>query len=179
MNEIEILGANRLEPFTRTREASRAVVVQDGLILLSHETMTGWVLVPGGGLEAGETPEDCCVREVEEETGVIVRPLYQFLTLVEYYEEYRYISYYFVCESTGSGQMRLTEAEKLRGLEPMDSYPDSDRSFFPPPILCRGKRRKTRIVSEGIYCIAGVSPDEMKWGSYQSGSSGRKYLAGC
>lgn len=118
MNEIEILGANRLEPFTRTREASRAVVVRDGLILLSHETVTGWVLVPGGGLEAGETPEDCCVREVEEETGVIVRPLYQFLTLVEYYEEYRYISYYFVCESTGSGQMRLTEAEKLRGLEP-------------------------------------------------------------
>ena len=50
MNEIEILGANRLEPFTRTREASRAVVVRDGLILLSHETVTGWVLVPGGGL---------------------------------------------------------------------------------------------------------------------------------
>ena len=118
MKEIEILGANRLEPFTRTREASRAVVVRDGLILLSHETMTGWYLVPGGGLEAGETPEDCCVREVEEETGMIVRPLHQFLTLYEYYEEDRYISYYFVCESTGSGQMRLTEAEKRRGLEP-------------------------------------------------------------
>ena len=118
MKEIEILGANRMERFTRTREASRAVVVRDGLILLSHETITGWYLVPGGGLEAGETPEDCCVREVEEETGVIVRPLHQFLTLYEYYEEDRYISYYFVCESTGSGQMRLTEAEKRRGLEP-------------------------------------------------------------
>ena len=118
MNEIEILGANRLEPFTRTREASRAVVVRNGLILLSHETITGWYLVPGGGLEASETPEDCCVREVEEETGMIVRPLHQFLTLYEYYEEDRYISYYFVCESIGCGQMRLTEAEKRRGLEP-------------------------------------------------------------
>ena len=118
MKKIEILGTNRFETFTKTREGSRAVIVRDGMILLSHETVSGWWLVPGGGLEAGETPETCCVRETEEETGLIVRPLRQFLTLYEYYEEYRYISYYFVCEVTGSGQMRLTDAEKRRGLEP-------------------------------------------------------------
>ena len=118
MKEIEILGANRFETFSKTREGSRAVIVRDGMILLSHETISGWYLVPGGGLEAGETPADCCVREVEEETGVIVRPLHQFLTLYEYYEEYRYISYYFVCEAIGHGQMHLTEAETRRGLEP-------------------------------------------------------------
>ena len=118
MKEIEILGANRWDAFTRTREGSRAVVVRDGMILLSHETVSGWYLVPGGGLEAGETSAECCVREVEEETGVIVRPLRHFLTLYEYYEEYRYISYYFVCARIGRGQMRLTEAEARRGLEP-------------------------------------------------------------
>ena len=53
-----------------------------------------------------------------EETGLIVRPLRQFLTMKEYYEEYCYISHYFVCEVTGSGQMRLTDTEKRRGLEP-------------------------------------------------------------
>lgn len=74
--------------------------------------------MPSGGLEADETPADCCVRETEEETGVIVRPLRQFLTLQKSYEEYRYISYYSVCESTGRGQMRLTEAEARRGLKP-------------------------------------------------------------
>ena len=118
MKEIEILGENRFETFSKTRVGSRAVVVRDGMILLSHETVTGWWLIPGGGMEAGETPEACCVRETEEETGLIVRPLRQFLTLYEYYEEYRYISHYFVCEATGSGRMRLTEAEKARGLEP-------------------------------------------------------------
>ena len=118
MKTVEILGANRFETFTKTRAGSRAVVVRDGMILLSHETVSGWWLVPGGGLEEGETPEECCVREVEEETGYIVKPLRQFLTLHEYYEEYRYISYYYVCEVTGSGQMRLTDAEKRRGLEP-------------------------------------------------------------
>ena len=118
MKTVEILGANRFETFSKTRVGSRAVIVRDGKILLSHETVTGWWLVPGGGLEEGETPESCCIREVEEETGFIVKPLRQFLTLNEYYEEYRYISRYFICEITGTGQMRLTEAEKRRGLEP-------------------------------------------------------------
>lgn len=118
MKTVEILGANRFETFTKTRVGCRAVVVRDGSILLSHEAQTGWYLVPGGGLEEGETLEACCVREVEEETGWIVRPVRQFLTLNEYYEEYRYVSHYFICEITGSGKMRLTEAEARRGLKP-------------------------------------------------------------
>lgn len=118
MKEIEILGANRFETYTKTRAGSRAVIVRDGLILLSHETVSGWWLVPGGGLEGDETPEECCIREAEEETGVVVRPVKQFLTLYEYYEEYRYVSHYFVCEAVGSGRMRLTDAEVRRGLEP-------------------------------------------------------------
>lgn len=118
MKEIEILGANRFEAYTKTREGSRAIIVRDGMILLSHEINSGWWLVPGGSMEAGETPEICCVRETEEETSFIVRPLRQFLTLYEYYEEYRYISHYFICEVTGRGRMNLTDAEARRGLEP-------------------------------------------------------------
>ncbi len=118
MKTIDILGANRFETFSKTRAGSRAVVVRDGMILLSHETATGWWLIPGGGMEEGETPEACCIRETEEETGFIVTPLSQFLTLCEYYEEYRYISHYFICETAGKGRMRLTDAEKSRGLEP-------------------------------------------------------------
>ena len=118
MKSIEIFGANRFEAFTKTRSGSRAVILKDGMILLSHETQSGWWLIPGGGMEAGETPDMCCVRETEEETGLIVRPLKQFLTLYEYYEEYRYISHYFICEVIGSGKMHLTDAEIRRGLEP-------------------------------------------------------------
>ncbi len=118
MKKIEILGENRFPVFTVTREGSRAVVVQNGMILLTHEKNSGWYLVPGGGMEDGETPGECCVRETEEETGLIVRPLRQFLTMYEYYEDTRYISHYFVCEAAGRGQMHLTEAEKHRGVEP-------------------------------------------------------------
>ena len=44
MKEIEISGANRFETFTKTRAGSRAVILRDGMILLSHETETGWCL---------------------------------------------------------------------------------------------------------------------------------------
>lgn len=54
-----------------TRVACYAVVRDDGRVLLAHWNeggRTGWTL-PGGGLEPGEQPEDCVVREVREETG--------------------------------------------------------------------------------------------------------------
>ena len=38
MKTAEILGANRFETFSKTRAGSRAVVVRDGMILLSRET---------------------------------------------------------------------------------------------------------------------------------------------
>ena len=118
MKTVDILGANRFETYTKTREGSRAIIVQDGKILLTHELNSGWWLIPGGGLEEGETPEICVIREVEEETGFLVRPQRHFLVMHEYYEEYRYTGYFFVCEVTGKGQMKLTDAEKRRGVQP-------------------------------------------------------------
>nr|MBQ6242190.1 NUDIX hydrolase [Lachnospiraceae bacterium] len=118
MTKIEILGANRFATYTKARGASRAVIVQDGMILLIHEADSDLWIVPGGGIEEDETPEDCCVREAEEETGNLVLPLQEFATLFEYYEEYCYITHYFICEVTGSGRMHLTEEEISRGAEP-------------------------------------------------------------
>ena len=119
MKEINILGENRFETYSKTRSGSRAVILRGEEILLSHETKTDVWMIPGGGLEEGETPEACCVREAEEETGLIVRPLRHFLTLNEYYEEYRYVTYYYDCEAIGQGCSRLTEMEKRRGLTPV------------------------------------------------------------
>ncbi len=116
---IDILGDNRFETFTKTRVGSRAIIIRDGNILLSHETRSGWYLIPGGGLEEGETPETCCIREVEEETGLIVRPNRHFLTMHEYYEDACYVSHYFECQIEAQGCLRLTEEERRRGAEPV------------------------------------------------------------
>ena len=56
---VEILGANRHETYTKTREGCRAVIMRDGKILLTHELNSGWWLLPGGGLGAGAARAQC------------------------------------------------------------------------------------------------------------------------
>lgn len=56
---------------------ARAVLIDsDRVFLIRHTYIPGWQF-PGGGVEAGESAEDCVVREVEEETGyrIIGRPM--------------------------------------------------------------------------------------------------------
>lgn len=113
-----IYGENYAGCTNHCRKASRAVILRDGAILLSHERNIDQWMIPGGGLEKGETPESCCVREVSEETGFVVVPKEHFLTLHEYYEDWEYISYYFVCEVVGTTQRNPTKREIQVGAMP-------------------------------------------------------------
>jgi mutator protein MutT len=56
--------------------SARAIVVQDGAVLLIERHRAGkhYFVFPGGKLESGETDEAALVREVQEETGLMVRP---------------------------------------------------------------------------------------------------------
>ncbi len=93
------------------RKAARAVIVSDDKILLSHEVNIGHWMIPGGGLEGNETPEEGCVREVAEETGLVVVPKDCFLVINEFYEDWKFVSYYFVCEVVGHTDRNPTKRE--------------------------------------------------------------------
>ncbi len=102
----------------RIRVASRAFLINDGKILLSHELNTGVYLIPGGGAEDDETAEECCVREIREETGYEVKPVEQILEIDEHFRNILYISRYFICEIIGKGEQKLTESEREHGVVP-------------------------------------------------------------
>lgn len=52
------------------KSASFGIILKNNQILLCKRVdVPVWVL-PGGGIEPGETPENACIREVFEETGV-------------------------------------------------------------------------------------------------------------
>ena len=152
---VEILGDNRNPEFDVIRDGCRGIVIRDGKLLLSRETVTDWWILPGGGLEPGETLAACCEREIEEETGFLVKADRRVLTLYEYYGDTRYGSHYFLCTLTGEGEQRLTEAEAERGLIP---------AWLPI-------EEAAAIFSEH-RCFASV--DEEKRGTYQ-----REYTALC
>lgn len=106
------------DPPEGVRDSSRAIIVKDGRILLTYEANTGVYMSPGGGIEPGETHEECCVRELREEAGYIVKPTEKFVTVNEYCYETMYISNYFICEITGECERTLTPIEIEHGVTP-------------------------------------------------------------
>jgi len=62
------------------REAVRVVLTDvGGRVLLFHvltpdEAPDGWWELPGGGIDPGETYLDAAVREIKEETGLVLDP---------------------------------------------------------------------------------------------------------
>lgn len=118
MKAVDIFGANQLHEIKKCRIACRGFVVKNGKILICHEIVDKQFFSPGGGIEKNETLEECCIREICEETGVIVKVQKPIITVNEYYEDWKYITHYFICEAVGEAQTHLTNEEVSRGLAP-------------------------------------------------------------
>lgn len=118
MKTLSIIGSNHFDKWTKHRVACRGIVVCGENILLCYEQLNRQYAVPGGGVEEGETNEECCAREIAEETGVTVTVEEQFLTIQEFYEEYFFETHYFVCRTAGETEKRLTDRERNVGMVP-------------------------------------------------------------
>ena len=55
MKLLEITGENYSGNWTKSRTGCRAVIIKDGMILISYETKNDQWMIPGGGLEENET----------------------------------------------------------------------------------------------------------------------------
>ena len=104
-----ITEADRRYP-TRPLIGVGALIFQRGRILMAQrgkEPLKGWWSLPGGAVEAGESLETAVLREVQEETGLIV----QTLRVHEIFEriirdaagapEYHYVLIDYLCRVTG------------------------------------------------------------------------------
>ncbi len=95
------------------------------VLLIKRRDIPVWVL-PGGGLDAGESPEDGAVREVLEETGfksLIVRKVAEYLPV----NRMTKFTHLFECQIT-SGSMQTGRETKDIGFFPLNALPD-----LPPP----------------------------------------------
>ncbi len=107
------------DPPERVREGCRAIIVKDNKVLLSCETRKNVYMSPGGGVENGESFEECVIRELQEEAGYKVKPVKPFVRVNEYCFETLWINNYFICEIEGECERHLTESEIYNEVKPV------------------------------------------------------------
>ena len=102
-----------------------AVVVDEGRVLLvrrGSEPLKGHWTLPGGVLEVGETLVEGVVREVREETGLLVEPIELVELLERIHREERRVRYHYViadylCRVTGGELRAASDADAVRWVE--------------------------------------------------------------
>jgi mutator protein MutT len=125
-----------------------AVVVHDGRVLLvrrGKEPLRGRWMVPGGTLEWGETLEEAVVREVEEETGLRVKPREMVAVLDRIHRAGGAVVHHFVivdylCDLV-SGTLRAGSDAEDAALVPLADLPAYDVPDKALEVVEEGLRR--------------------------------------
>ena len=123
---------------------SAAVILRTNPQTLTHEILAtqrgygdfkgGWEF-PGGKLEPAETPEECIVREIQEELATEVKAE-KTLAVVEYdYPSFHLTMHCILC-SVVSGSLKLLEHEDAKWLTRETLY---SVDWLPADMLILGK----------------------------------------
>ena len=99
-----------------------AVIVNQGRVLLvqrGREPLKGHWSLPGGLVEVGESLKTAVIREVEEETGLLVEPVELIELLDRIHREGERIRYHYViadylCRVTGGALQAASDADEVR-----------------------------------------------------------------
>ncbi|KKR08489.1 MAG: NUDIX hydrolase [Parcubacteria group bacterium GW2011_GWC2_39_14] len=128
-------------------------------VLLGHRCDYNVWDLPGGGMESGETPWDCAVREVKEETGLDV----QVTRLLGVYSRQGRdeVAFQFECTILGGELTTNSEADDLQYFA-LDSLPKNispnklarikdyfENQNFPFLKVLTGKSTK-QLIEEGL-----------------------------
>ena len=105
-----------------------AVVIHEGKVLLirrGKDPLRGRWLVPGGTVERGETLEEALVREVEEETGLLVEPRALLGVFDRIHREgdavrYHYVIVDYLCACVGGALEAGSDAEAVAFVSPAE-----------------------------------------------------------
>lgn len=124
MSEMTIAGERLL------LVAACALVDTDGRVLLAQrpegKQLAGLWEFPGGKVEPGETPEQCIIRELQEEIGIETEiPCLAPLTFASHsYDDFHLLMPLFVCRRfRGIAQPREGQALKWVRPKQMRDYP--------------------------------------------------------
>jgi 8-oxo-dGTP pyrophosphatase MutT (NUDIX family) len=100
------------------RNRAGVVLIENNAVALIERHRAGihYFVFPGGGMDAGESPEAAAVREMEEETGLRVA-MRQKLAVIHFGNAS--LQHYFLVERTG-GEFGSGAGEEMSNLHPDD-----------------------------------------------------------
>ncbi|MBB6260914.1 8-oxo-dGTP diphosphatase [Paenochrobactrum gallinarii] len=123
--------------------AACALVDNDGRVLLAQrpegKQLAGLWEFPGGKVEAGETPEETLIRELQEELGIITKAeCLAPLTFASHtYDDFHLLMPLYICRRY-EGIARGMEGQAIKWVRPRDMrdypMPPADEPLI--PILC-------------------------------------------
>ena len=135
-NEILDCTGKPIERLPDVVRASTSAVIFDGMgqVLLQKRSDNGWWGLPGGAMDPGESFDDCVVREVFEETGLLVA----IKSRVKTYSDPRdftcilypdgqivqYVTALYICGKL-KGYLKLSEESTDIGYFPTHDFPEN------------------------------------------------------
>jgi 8-oxo-dGTP diphosphatase len=151
--------------------ATLCYVVKDDRVLLLHRTKEpnlGLWIAPGGKLEFDESPQECALRELYEETGLIGRnpALRGIITEISTRHDYQWLIFIFVVHQVTGEMLHCAERACPEGhlaWVPVQQVlqlpiPGSDAIFFP------------RVMAQGpLFCAKFVYDQDLgivSWEQY-------------
>jgi ADP-ribose pyrophosphatase YjhB (NUDIX family) len=98
-------------------KGARLIGIKEGKIALLFYDQYQYYVLPGGGIEPHETPQEAVIRETLEETGYAVTGLHEVVTLNEYFSDSTWQHHYFVGTLKGPPvPVKFTEEERKLGI---------------------------------------------------------------
>jgi mutator protein MutT len=134
-----------------------AVLIHEGRVLLirrGKEPLRGRWVVPGGTVELGETLEQALVREVLEETGLVVKPREVVAVFDRIQRDVDRVAYHYVivdylCDYVSGEARAASDAEAVALVAPED-LPTYDLPEKALEVVRDGFRRVDARVENGL-----------------------------
>lgn len=103
-----------------TKNRAAGILIENNKVLVIHRIKNSnefWVF-PGGGIEDGETAELALIREMAEETSLVVEVLDKAIEIESNFNEERKLeTYFFIKRISGEPKLSIDSPEASRMLE--------------------------------------------------------------
>ena len=117
--------------------ASALIFVNGKLVITKHNAPDCGIyyLLPGGGIELGESPEDAIKREVKEECGIEVEVKRLVYFKSGYTDKDNYLDLIFLCNKLG-GEIKVSDSEEnVKAVELVSIKKLKEIIFFPKQLV--------------------------------------------